>query len=49
MYKRRIQQMMDRKERRLMVDLGDMRRFMPSLADKYVFVLSLYCVENWLM
>ena len=49
MYKRRIQQMMDRKERRLMVDLGDMRRFMPSLADKYEFVFSLCCVEYWLL
>lgn len=43
LYKRRIQQMMDRKERRLLVDMGDLRRYMPALAEKYVLRYYVEC------
>jgi hypothetical protein len=39
-YKRKISQMMDRKERRLIVDMGDVRRYMPKLADRSVYIIQ---------
>lgn len=36
LYKRKVQTMMDRSERRLIVDLGDLRRALPGVADKCV-------------
>lgn len=45
MYKRRIQQMMDRHEQRLTVDMGDLRRYSTQLADGYVVYAFVYCLR----